>query len=89
VLRNSLIPAVTAAAPLLGYIITGSFIVENIFAIPGIGQYYVTSVTGQDYAVVMGLTVLLSVIIIIANMVADIMYGVLDPRIRDSATATA
>ena len=75
VLRNSLIPAVTAAAPLLGYIITGSFIVENIFAIPGIGQYYVTSVTGQDYAVVMGLTVLLSVIIIIANMVADIMYG--------------
>jgi len=89
VLRNSLIPAVTAAAPLLGYIITGSFIVENIFAIPGIGQYYVTSVTGQDYAVVMGLTVLLSVIIIIANMVADIMYGVLDPRIRDSAAATA
>ena len=86
VLRNSLIPAVTAAAPLLGYIITGSFIVENIFAIPGIGQYYVTSVTGQDYAVVMGLTVLLSVIIIIANMVADIMYGVLDPRIRDSAS---
>ena len=70
-------------APLLGYIITGSFIVENIFAIPGIGQYYVTSVTGRDYSVVMGLTVLLSVIIIIANMVADIMYGVLDPRIRD------
>jgi ABC-type dipeptide/oligopeptide/nickel transport system permease component len=49
----------------------------------------VTSVTGQDYAVVMGLTVLLSVIIIIANMVADIMYGVLDPRIRDAATANA
>jgi ABC-type dipeptide/oligopeptide/nickel transport system permease component len=83
VLRNSLIPAVTAAGPVLGGLITGSFIVETIFGIPGIGKYYVTAVTGRDYSVVMGITVLLSVIIIVANLVVDILYGYLDPRIRD------
>lgn len=86
VLRNSLIPAVTAAGPILGYLITGSFIVETIFGIPGIGRYYVTAVTGRDYSVVMGITVLLSVIIIVANLVVDILYGYLDPRIRDERT---
>lgn len=86
VLRNSLIPVVTAAGPLLGFIITGSFVIELIFGIPGIGQYYVTAVTARDYSVVMGLTVLLSVIIIIANLVVDILYGVLDPRTREART---
>ena len=86
VLRNSLIPAVTATAPLLGYLITGSFIIETIFGIPGIGKYYVTSVTGRDYSTVMGITVLLSVIIIVANLVVDILYGFLDPRTRDART---
>ncbi len=86
VLRNSLIPAVTAAAPLLGFLITGSFIVEFIFGIPGIGRYYVQSVNNRDYAVTMGLTVLLSAIIIVANMVVDILYGFLDPRTRDQRT---
>ena len=81
VLKNSLIPAVTAAGPLLGFLITGSFIIEYIFAIPGIGKYYITAVSSRDYSVVMGLTVLLSVIVVIANMVVDILYGVLDPRI--------
>jgi ABC-type dipeptide/oligopeptide/nickel transport system permease component len=84
VLRNSLIPVVTAAAPLLGYIITGSFIVENIFAVPGIGRYYVTAVSARDYSVVMGLTVLLAIIVIFANLVVDILYGFLDPRIREA-----
>jgi ABC-type dipeptide/oligopeptide/nickel transport system permease component len=86
VLRNSLIPAVTAAGPLLGYLITGSFIVEFIFGIPGIGKYFVTSVTGRDYSVTMGITVMLSVIIIVANLVVDILYGYLDPRTRDVRT---
>ena len=86
VLRNSLIPAVTAAGPVLGGLITGSFIVETIFGIPGIGKYYVTAVTGRDYSVVMGITVLLSVIIIVANLVVDILYGYLEPRIRDERT---
>jgi oligopeptide transport system permease protein len=83
-LRNSLIPAVTAAGPLLGFLITGSFVIEQIFAIPGIGRYYVTAVTGRDYSVVMGLTVLLAVIVIVANLVVDILYGFLDPRTRDA-----
>ena len=84
VLRNSLIPVITAAGPLLGYIITGSFVIELIFNIPGIGGYYVTAVSARDYSVVMGLTVLLSGLIIIANLVVDILYGVLDPRTRDA-----
>jgi len=83
-LRNSLVPVVTAAGPLLGFLITGSFVIEEIFAIPGIGRYYITAVSARDYSVVMGLTVLLSVIVILANMVVDILYGVLDPRTRDA-----
>ena len=86
VLRNSLIPVVTAAAPLLGYIITGSFVIENIFAIPGIGRYYVTAVSARDYSVVMGLTVILSLIIIFANLVVDVLYGFLDARTREQRT---
>src|SRR5207244_1926753 len=86
VLPNSLIPAVTAAAPLLGFLITGSFIVETIFGIPGIGKYFVTSVTGRDYSVTMGITIMLSLIIIVANLVVDILYGYLDPRTRDVRT---
>ena len=86
VLKNSLTPAVTAAGPLLGFLITGSFIIEYIFAIPGIGKYYITAVSSRDYSVVMGLTVLLSVIVVLANMVVDILYGVLDPRTRDART---
>jgi ABC-type dipeptide/oligopeptide/nickel transport system permease component len=86
VLRNSLIPAVTAAGPLLGYLIAGSFIVETIFGIPGIGRYYIIAVSARDYSVVMGITVLLSVIIIGANLIVDILYGFLDPRTRDVRT---
>jgi dipeptide transport system permease protein len=85
-LRNSLIPAVTAAGPLLGFLITGSFIIEHIFAIPGIGQYYVTAVESRDYSVVMGLTVLLAIIVVLANLVVDILYGFLDPRTREART---
>src|SRR5215211_1267092 len=84
VLRNSLIPAVTATAPLLGLIITGTFVIEFIFSIPGIGRYFINSVSNRDSSVVMGITVLTSVIIIIANLFVDIMYGILDPRTREA-----
>jgi ABC-type dipeptide/oligopeptide/nickel transport system permease component len=84
VLRNSLIPAVTTAGPLLGFLITGSFIIEYIFAIPGIGRYYITAVEARDYSVVMALTVLLSLIVVIANLIVDILYGILDPRTREA-----
>jgi oligopeptide transport system permease protein len=86
VLRNSLIPAVTAIGPLLGYLIAGSFIIETIFGIPGIGRYFIISVGSRDYTVVMGITVLLSLIIIIANLIVDILYAYLDPRTRDART---
>ena len=86
VLRNSLIPVVTAAGPLLGAVITGSFIIETIFAIPGIGRYYVNSVSARDYSVTMGLTILYAVIVIVANLVVDILYGFLDPRTREART---
>jgi ABC-type dipeptide/oligopeptide/nickel transport system permease component len=84
VLRNSLIPAVTATAPLLGLIITGTFIIEFIFSIPGIGRYFISSVSNRDYSVVMAITVLTSIIIVVANLFVDIMYGVLDPRTREA-----
>ena len=86
VLRNSLIPVVTAAGPLLGAVITGSFIIETIFAIPGIGRYYVSSVSARDYSVTMGLTILYAVIVIFGNLVVDILYGFLDPRTREART---
>jgi len=86
VLRNSLIPVVTATGPLLGAVITGSFIVETIFAIPGIGRYYVNSVSARDYSVTMGLTILYAVIVIVGNLVVDVLYGFLDPRTREATT---
>ena len=86
VLRNSLIPAVTAIGPLIGYLIAGSFIVETIFGIPGIGRYFIIAVGSHDYTVVMGITVLLSLMIITANLIVDILYGYLDPRTRDLRT---
>ena len=84
VLRNSLIPVITAAGPLLGYLITGAFVIEYIFSIPGIGRGFIQGVSNRDYSVVMALTVLLSLVVIIANLVVDILYGFLDPRTRGS-----
>jgi ABC-type dipeptide/oligopeptide/nickel transport system permease component len=86
VLRNSLIPAVTVAAPLLGLVITGTFVIEFIFSIPGMGRFFIDSVRNRDYSVVMGITVLTSVIVVVANLVVDILYGILDPRTRDVRT---
>jgi oligopeptide transport system permease protein len=84
VLRNSLIPLVTVAGPLLGYMITGSFVVENIFAVPGVARYYVASVLARDYTVVLGLTVMLAVLIVFANLAVDIVHRLLDPRFREA-----
>jgi oligopeptide transport system permease protein len=82
VFRNSLIPVVTATAPLFGLIVTGTFVIELIFSIPGIGRYFISSVSNRDYSVVMGITVLTSLVIILANLIVDIAYGFLDPRTR-------
>jgi oligopeptide transport system permease protein len=86
VLRNSLIPVVTALGPLIGLVITGTFVIEIIFSIPGIGRYFVSAVEARDYSVVMGITVLASIVVIVANLLVDILYGFLDPRTRDART---
>jgi oligopeptide transport system permease protein len=83
-LRNSIVPLVTVAGPLLGYMITGSFIVENIFAVPGVARYYVASVLARDYTVVLGLTVLLATLVVFANLAVDIVHRLVDPRLREA-----
>jgi oligopeptide transport system permease protein len=83
VVRNSLVPAIAATGPMLGFLVTGSFVVESIFAVPGIGRYFVTAVIARDYPVVLGITALLTVAIIVANLAADVAHALLDPRIRE------
>jgi ABC-type dipeptide/oligopeptide/nickel transport system permease component len=81
-LKNSLIPVVTILGPLFAAVLTGTFVIEQIFAIPGLGRHFVTSVTNRDYPVVMGTTLVYGVAIVIANLFVDIAYAWLDPRIR-------
>ena len=88
-LRNSLIPLVTVSGPLLGYLITGSFVIENIFAVPGVARFYVASVLARDYTVVLGLTVMLALLIVFVNLVVDVAHRMLDPRLQDAAYARA
>jgi peptide/nickel transport system permease protein len=80
-LRNSLIPVITYLGPVMAGIITGSFVVESTFSIPGLGKYFVQSVLNRDYPVIMATTVVLSALVIIMNLVVDISYKIVDPRI--------
>ena len=82
--RNALIPVVTILGPLLAFLITGSFITEYIFSVPGIGRYYVTSISQRDYGVIMAMTMLYAAAIAIMNLVVDVLYAYIDPRIRYS-----
>ncbi len=81
-LKNSLIPVITYFGPMLAYIVTGSIVVEKIFAVPGIGRDFVNSIINRDYPLVMGTTIVLASLIVIMNLVGDIMYKVVDPRIN-------
>ena len=81
-LKNSLIPVITYFGPMLAYIVTGSIIVEQIFAVPGIGRAFVNSITGRDYPLIMGTTIILACLIIIMNLVSDLLYKIVDPRIE-------
>src|SRR5215216_4089971 len=81
-LRNALVPVVTVGGVLLAEITVGSFYVETVFAVPGIGRYFVTSVTNRDYPVLMGVTLLLASVVALVNLVVDLVYAALDPRIR-------
>ena len=80
-LKNSLIPVITYFGPMLAYIVTGSLVVEKIFAVPGIGRAFVNSITARDYPLIMGTTIVLASLIVIMNLVSDILYKVVDPRI--------
>ena len=80
-LRNSLIPVITYLGPVMAGIITGSFVVESTFSIPGLGKYFVQSVLSRDYPVIMATTVVLSALVILMNLVVDVAYKIVDPRI--------
>ena len=81
-LKNSLIPVITYFGPMLAYIVTGSLVVEQVFAVPGIGRSFVNSITGRDYLLIMGTTIILACLIIIMNLVSDLLYKIVDPRIE-------
>lgn len=81
-LRNSLIPVVTVMGPIFAFLVTGTLVTETIFGVPGMGKYFVTSITNRDYPVIMGTILFFAVIIVLANLVVDLMYAWLDPRIR-------
>lgn len=80
-LKNSLIPVITYFGPMLAFIVTGSMVVEQIFAVPGIGRQFVSSINNRDYTMIMGTTIVLATLIVIMNLVTDILYKVVDPRI--------
>lgn len=81
-LRNALIPVITIIGPLFAALITGSMVVELIFAIPGLGRFFVDSVAGRDYPVIMGTTLLFALFLVLSNLAVDISYSLIDPRVR-------
>jgi oligopeptide transport system permease protein len=82
ILKNSLIPIVTALGPTFAFLVTGSVIVETVFAIPGIGRSFVTAVLSRDYPMILATTVLFSIVVAVANLVVDLLYVFIDPRVR-------
>ena len=81
-LSNSMIPVLTVIGPLTAALLTGSFVVEYVFAIPGMGRFFITAVTDRDYPLIMGVTLVYTALLVCANLVVDILYGYVDPRIR-------
>ncbi|OGO49691.1 MAG: peptide ABC transporter permease [Chloroflexi bacterium RBG_16_68_14] len=84
-LRNALIPVLTVIGPVGAMLVTGSFVVEHLFAIPGIGRTFVNSISARDYGVIMGTTLFYTFVVAVANLVVDALYAVVDPRIRYEA----
>jgi len=82
VLRNALIPVVTVLGPLTAILVTGSFVVEYIYAIPGMGRFFITAVTNRDYDLVIGTTLIFGILLIVTNTIVDIAYIYLDPRMK-------
>ena len=82
--RNALIPVVTILGPILAFLVTGSFIIETIFTIPGVGRYYITAIGTRDYGLLMAMTMLYAFAVAFMNVVVDVLYAYIDPRIRYS-----
>jgi oligopeptide transport system permease protein len=80
--KNALIPVATYLGPLIAAVFTGSFVIETIFAIPGLGRHFVTSIYNRDYTVILGITVFYSTLLVLLNFLVDIAYVFLDPRIK-------
>ena len=80
-LKNSLIPVITYLGPLTASILTGGFVAESVFNVPGLGRYFVSSISSRDYTMIMGVTIFYSALIILMNLVCDILYKIVDPRI--------
>ena len=81
-IRNAIMPVMTVLGPTVASVLTGTFVIESIFAIPGMGKYYVESVSNNDYSMVLGMTVFYGIFLVTCNLVVDILYGVADPRVR-------
>lgn len=81
-LRNAILPVVTYVGPMLAYTISGSFIVEKIFTIPGLGGEFIGSITARDYPIIMGTTIFLATLMVVINVLVDIVYTLIDPRIK-------
>lgn len=81
-LKNSLIPVITYLGPLTASILTGGFVAESVFAVPGLGRYFVSSISSRDYTMIMGVTIFYSTLIVFMNLVCDILYKIVDPRIK-------
>jgi oligopeptide transport system permease protein len=81
-LKNALIPVITYLGPMIAALLTGSFVIEKIFAIPGIGKHFVESVGNRDYTVILGITIFYSLFLVVMVLIVDILYGIIDPRIK-------
>lgn len=80
--RNAIMPVITVLGPIAASVLTGAFVVENIFAIPGMGKFFVQSIQGQDYTMISGVTLFYGAFLIIANLIVDLLYGFIDPRVK-------
>jgi len=83
-IRNALIPVVTILGPTLAFLVTGSFIIERVFNIPGMGQFYLNAISTRDYSLLMAMTMLYAFAVAFLNVVVDVLYAYIDPRIRYS-----
>ena len=81
-LKNSLIPVITYLGPLTASILTGGFVAESVFSVPGLGRYFVSSISSRDYTMIMGVTMFYSALIVFMNLICDILYKIVDPRIQ-------